>query len=122
TSTAPRTGTLTIAGQTVTITQRGVPSGLQLVSGNNQITAPSQPFGAPLVVQYLDAQGQPAPGVPVAFAITSGTASISTSPVITNANGQATITVTAGSSRGALTITASAGGQSVIFQLAVGAQ
>ena len=93
-------------------------TGLQIVSGNNQTALINSPFGAPLVVQVVSANGV-ASGVPVNYTI-SGPAFLSTSSVTTDNVGRASLNVVAGSIPGAVTVTATAsGGFSQTFSLTV---
>jgi len=101
---------------------------LSIVSGNSQSTVESMAFSTPLTVMASTSAGA-ASGVPVQFAITSGTGSLSASGgsatqsvvVPTGSNGQASVTATAGSTAGTLTVTASVSGfsQTETFSLTV---
>jgi uncharacterized protein (TIGR03437 family) len=100
-------------------------SSLTAVSGNNQSAPQGMAFGAPLAVMASSASG-PVSGVPVQFAITGGSGSLSSSGaqsvvVPTGSNGQASVTATAGSTAGTLTVTASVSGfsQTQTFTLTV---
>jgi uncharacterized protein (TIGR03437 family) len=102
-------------------------SSLTTVSGNNQSAPQGMAFGTPLTVMAALAGGAAASGVPVSFAVTSGSGTISASGgsptqsvvVPTGSNGQASVTATAGSTPGTLTVTASASGFSQTFSLTV---
>ncbi len=87
-------------------------------SGDNQNAPIGAAFANPLVVKVTPTQGSAA-NFAVAFAVASGSATLSASTVNTDSSGQASVNVTAGSSTGAVTITASAGGKSVTFSLTV---
>jgi uncharacterized protein (TIGR03437 family) len=104
-----------------TFTATAIPNitvtGLSIVSGNNQSAIVNTSFGAPLVVQ-LNANNGTAVGVPVQFSIT-GPGILSANTVNTGANGQASVTVSAGGTAGAVTVTASASGFSQTFSLTV---
>jgi len=100
-------------------------SSLTTVSGNNQSAPQGMAFGTPLSVMASSASG-PVSGVPVQFAITGGSGSLSSSGaqsvvVPTGSNGQASVTATAGSTAGTLTVTASVSGfpQTQTFALTV---
>jgi uncharacterized protein (TIGR03437 family) len=103
-------------------------SSLTTVSGNSQSGVEGMAFSAPLVVMASTSAGA-ASGVPVQFAITSGSGSLSASGgsatqsvvVPTGSNGQASVTATAGSTAGTLTVTASVSGfsQTQTFSLTV---
>ncbi len=95
---------------TFNLTINVIVNGLQIVSGNqSQSALEGHPFESPLIVQVLDG-ATPVPGVNVTFAVTSGSAILGASTVTTNASGQASTTVTAGSIPGPVTVTASASG------------
>jgi uncharacterized protein (TIGR03437 family) len=79
---------------------------LQIVAGNNQQTTEGAAFPNPLIVQVND-NSTPVPGVTVTFAVTSGTATISAASVVSNADGQAQVTATAGIVSQLVVITAS---------------
>ena len=91
--------------------------GIQVSSGNNQTALIGTAFGAPIVVQVNDASGKPVAGASVAFAVTGGSATLSSATATSNSSGQAQVTVTAGQSAGPITITASVGGFSTSFTL-----
>jgi uncharacterized protein (TIGR03437 family) len=97
---------------TFNLTINVIVSGLQIVSGNQpQAALVNTPFGAPLVVEVYDGSASnPLPGVTVTFAVTSGSATLGTPNATSDANGQASTTVTAGSVAGPVTVTASATG------------
>jgi uncharacterized protein (TIGR03437 family) len=106
------------AGATFTVTAPQVTiSGLNKISGDGQSAAQNTAFSA-LIVQAL-ASGQPAAGVPVGFTVTSGSATPTSGSATTNAQGQASFSLTAGPTVGPVTVVASAGGQSVTFNLSV---
>jgi uncharacterized protein (TIGR03437 family) len=97
-------------------------SSLTYVSGSSQTIASGQTFPNPLVVQVINSNGQPAVNVAVNFALTSGSAILSSSSPITNSTGQAQVTVTAGSvtTQTSVTVVASLGNlPSVTFALTV---
>ena len=106
--------TLTGTSTSVTFTVNVVPpvSQFTIVSGNNQTVMTGAAF-APLVVQVsetVNGTAQPAANVTVDFAVTSGTATLGAASVTTNAQGQATETVTASSTSGPVVITATVPG------------
>jgi uncharacterized protein (TIGR03437 family) len=90
---------------------------LQVISGNQQSAAVSTAFASPLVVQVNDKNGNPLNGEPVTFAVTQGSATLSTANATTNAQGQASVTVTAGNTAGAIVVTATSGPTSQQFNL-----
>lgn len=81
--------------------------GFTKISGDNQsgIIAGTA-FPNALIVRVNDTLGQPLANVPVAFAVTSGVATMSGSSVPTGANGTAAVVVTSGPTAGAIVITA----------------
>ncbi len=89
------------------LTVNVVVAGLNQVSGSGQSVLVNQPFPNPLIVQVNDANNHPVAGVPVTFTLTSGSATLSGTSLNTLANGQASITVTAGATAGPVVITAS---------------
>ena len=93
------------------------PTGIAIVSGNNQTVAQGAAF-QPLVVQVNTTTG-PLANYQVVLS-TTGPLALSFSTVTTGSNGQVSILVTAGLSSGAATVTASVnGGYSVTFNLTV---
>jgi uncharacterized protein (TIGR03437 family) len=94
-------------------------SALQKLSGDNQDAALGAQFTSPLVVQVNNVQGQPVAGVPVAFAVATGSGAVATATATTDALGRASTTVTAGQTAGSLVVTASAGGFTQQFNLLV---
>jgi uncharacterized protein (TIGR03437 family) len=138
TLTSAATGNVQVAAQSgslsqsfsITVTVPTPPlSSLTIVSGNNQSVPQGMVFGTPLAVMATLASGAAASGVPVQFAITGGSGSLSASGgsatqsvvVPTGSNGQASVTATAGSSPGTLTVVASVSGfsQTQTFNLTV---
>ncbi len=101
-----------IATETVNITI----TGLTIVSGGGQSVFINTPF-APLIVSVRNASGAPVASQPVAFAVTSGSASLSPAVVFTDGNGNASTTVTAGPNQGAIIVTATAAGFTQTFNL-----
>ncbi|HKX00396.1 MAG TPA: Ig-like domain-containing protein [Bryobacteraceae bacterium] len=102
------------------ITVNVVVASLQKVSGDQQDPAViNTAFANPLVVQVNDANSNPVLGAPVTFTVTSGSATVTTPSTNTNAQGQASTIVTAGSATGPVVITASSGTFSVTFNLTV---
>lgn len=96
-----------------------VPVGrLNKISGDGQSAQAGATFAAPVVVQVLGSSGIAITNYPVQFSVT-GPAILSQTSVNTNSSGQAQVTVTAGSTPGAVTVTASVGGFSQTFTLTV---
>lgn len=82
-------------------------TGFAKVSGDNQPVTPiRQQFPSPLVVIVTDAQGKPVPNASVSWAVT-GPATLNATSTPTGADGKAQVTVTAGTTPGAITVTAS---------------
>ena len=95
-----------------------VPSaGIVSVSGNNQTAVVNTAFGAPLVVQVVDANGNGVQGVQVNFQVTAGAATLGSASATTVANGQASTTVQAGATPGAITVTATSASFTATFNL-----
>jgi uncharacterized protein (TIGR03437 family) len=90
-------------------------TGLTAVSGGGQAAQRGAAFGQPLVVRVAPAGA----GVPVTFTVSSGSATLSASSGTTNAQGEASVNVTAGNTAGPVVITATAGGQTATFNLTV---
>src|SRR6185312_13301407 len=88
------------------------PTGVDIVSGNNQSQVVGATLSSPLVVR-VTANGTAVSGANVTFAVTSGSASVNPGSTTTDANGQAKTQVTLGSSPGTVTITATVGGTSL---------
>jgi hypothetical protein len=97
----------------------GAPASILIVSGNQQTGTTNQAFPAPLVIQVVDAQGNPVSGAPVTWAVSQGSATLNNVSTSTNASGQASAAVTAGGSAGPLVISASSGAATAPFTLAV---
>ena len=91
---------------------------VKAAGGDAQTGAAGKALPSPLVVQVTGSGGAPLAGVPVAFAVTSGAATLSASSVPTGSDGTARVTVTLGSSPGAVTVTATVAGlPSIQFHL-----
>lgn len=67
------------------------------VSGDNQSGIVDTTLPNNLVVQVNDSSGTPQSGVPINFAVSGGGGSVSPTSTVTNANGQASTTLTLGS-------------------------
>jgi len=95
-----------------------------LKSGDQQTANTLQPFADPLTVTVNDTHGNPISGVQVNFAVIQGAGTLQGSPIaVTNSQGQASASVTAGDIPGTLVITATVaanGAQTVVtFNLTV---
>jgi uncharacterized protein (TIGR03437 family) len=93
-------------------------STFQKLSGDSQDAAQGTQFAQPLAVQVNGPSG-PTAGVTVNFAVSSGSATLSAASAVTNAQGQASVTATAGSTVGPVVVTASIGSFSQAFNLTV---
>lgn len=91
-------------------------TGLLRVSPDNLDAAINTAFAQPLIVQVNNG-AQPVSGVTVQFAVTRGSATLGTATAVTNAQGQASTTVRAGSTVGPITVTATAAGFTQTFNL-----
>jgi uncharacterized protein (TIGR03437 family) len=96
----------TSAQYTFTVNVNTIVTSLQAVSGSLQQAAEGAPFTDPLIVQVND-NSLPVDGATVSYAITSGSVILSAPTAVTNAEGQAQVTATAGSAAGPVVITAS---------------
>jgi uncharacterized protein (TIGR03437 family) len=90
---------------------------LQYVSGSAQSALINTQFSTPLVVRLVDASGNGIVGVPINFSVLTGTAAIANTAPVTDAQGNASTTVTAGGTAGPITIAASYGTFTVTFSL-----
>jgi uncharacterized protein (TIGR03437 family) len=108
----PVSVTVALAGKSsvsyvFTVNVNAVITALQPVSGGGQSAKEGAVFADPLIVQVND-NTVPLDGVSVNFVVNSGPATLSAPSAISNAAGQAQVTVTAGASAGPVVITASA--------------
>jgi uncharacterized protein (TIGR03437 family) len=104
---------------TFTETVQAVVANLSLVSGNNQSALLNTAFAKPLEFQVTDASNNPISGLLVTFALASGSATISPTSSNTNAQGEVSVTVTAGNVPGPVTVTASYGAYTTAANLTV---
>jgi hypothetical protein len=99
----------------------GGPGELLVVSGNGQEGRTGKRLDDPLVVQVNDVDGQPAPGVKVAFAGSKGSPAVDPESATTNSNGRASTLVRLGDTEGGQTVEArlagGSGGISVEFHI-----
>ncbi len=87
------------------------PTTINIVSGDGQSAAVDTDLPDPLVVQVLDENGAPIPGVQVTFAETTTSGAVISPPVsVTLNDGSAVAFVTLGDTEGDITITATAAG------------
>jgi hypothetical protein len=87
----------------------GAAATISMVGGDGQTVAAAQQAGAPITVQVKDTDGTPVSGVTVAFAPSVG-ATVGHGQVLTDAAGNASTSVTVGSSVGTEGVTASVQG------------
>ena len=92
----------------------GAAASVAVLSGSGQTATVATEFDHPLVAVVTDAYGNPVPGVSVTFAApaSGASATLTGSPAVTGADGQASVTATAGTIAGSYTVTASAAGAS----------
>jgi hypothetical protein len=86
-----------------------------IVSGNGQTGVSQTVLPAPLVVQALDANGNPIAGLAVTWAVASGGGTVTPGTSTTDASGKASTTLALGPGGGTNTVTATAGTGSVTF-------
>lgn len=84
------------------------PASIIVTAGDGQVTKATQNFSQQIAVKVLDAVAKPVAGVNVAFQVTAGTATVTPSTALTDAEGVARASVTAGTTPGAVSITARA--------------
>ncbi|MBC8164468.1 MAG: hypothetical protein H7Y20_01205 [Bryobacteraceae bacterium] len=111
-----RSGT---AVATFTLNTNAVAGSINKTGGDQQIAIVGQAFSQQIGVRVLNSQGQNLSGATVSFAVTSGSATVSTPSATTGTDGIASTAVTAGSSAGPVVITATSGGTQVTFGLTV---
>ena len=92
------------------------PGALVIVSGNNQQGRLGQTLAQPLVVKVVDQNGKPIPGVAVQWSVTKGDATLNPTSNATDAQGQASTSVTL-NSVGDVEVTAKADRFTVRFTL-----
>ena len=100
------------SGSPVTFTATataGTPTQLVKVAGDSQTAVPGNRLLIPISVKAADGFGNSVPGIRVAWAVTSGSATVSPDTSTTGANGAAA-TVQVGASAGQIVVTATSGG------------
>ncbi len=80
------------------------------VSGDNQGGTAGTKLSNPLVVQVNNSSGNPQAGITVSFAVTNGGGSVSPTSMATGSNGQASTTLTLGTTAGINTVSATVSG------------
>ena len=112
------------SGATIAVTGQstmGSPASIQIVSGNSQTASLNQAFSAPLIIRVTDFQGNAVSGAAINWAVSQGTATLFNSATSTNAGGQASTNITAGSSAGTVIVTVAAGSVTAQFTLTIAA-
>ena len=79
----------------------GIPSGVRIVSGNEQIGSPGSTLPQPLVVEVIDGSANPVVGAAVTWVVTGGGGSLNPPTGTTDDAGRASTTWTLGSAIGA---------------------
>ena len=104
---------------TFSLTVNIVATQLVLISGDGQSVPAGQAAPQSLTVEARDANNLPAASVDVTFRVTAGSGTLSASRVTTNAQGRASVTLTAGAALGTITVVAEAVGPPVTFTITV---
>jgi len=92
------------------VTDPSTPTTVTIVSGDQQTATAGAALAAPFVVNIDDQNGNPMSGVTVTWAITSGGGSLSATSSVSDSNGEAQVTYTAGPDAGTGTVTATVSG------------
>jgi Bacterial Ig domain/Bacterial Ig-like domain (group 1) len=98
-----------LAGSPVIFTHTaiaGTPSGVRIVSGNEQTGLPGTTLPQPLVVEVVDASGNPVIGAAVTWVVTAGGGSLDPSTGTTDENGRSSTSWTLGPGIGANSVQA----------------
>lgn len=102
------TGNLSVGATEQSIA--GSPASVNYVSGNHQSEPPNTLLPNPLVVSVKDQYGNLIAGATVSFTDNNAGGTLSSSSVVTNGSGRASVTYITGSRAGTVTITASISG------------
>jgi uncharacterized protein (TIGR03437 family) len=102
------------ASAVFTVNVNIVATGMQLTSGDQQEANQNQAFAGALIVQVND-NNAPVQGATVNYVVNSGSVTLSASSAVTNAQGQAQVTATAGPTAGPAVVTASVKSGNVTF-------
>lgn len=86
------------------------PATLGIVSGDRQTGPVGRPLTQPLTVRVNDSAGAPLPGITVAFAVTTGSATRDPGQAVTDSSGLARTTITFGATVGEVIVTAAVTG------------
>ena len=107
-----------IAQQATANISGGSAATLSIVSGNKQTGQSGQALPKPMLVQVVDACGNPVVGLPVTWKVTAGTATLTQTNLVTSPSGQASSSLTFGQTAGTITVQVSLGnGSTVSFTL-----
>ena len=87
-----------------------VASELNITAGNNQNVPVTTAATTPLTVTVLDQYNDPMSGVTVNWVVVSGDGTLTSASSVTDADGNATMAFTAGTTVGAVTVTATVAG------------
>jgi hypothetical protein len=93
------------------------PAAIAAVSGAGQSGLVGSTLTSPVVFEVTTAADAPVSGVTVAFAVTTGTATLTPTTAVTDANGTASTQVTLGASAGSVEITATVRGASLVARV-----
>ncbi len=88
----------------------GAPARIAATGGDGQFGELNTALAEPLAVEVTDAFGNVVSGVTVSWAVTAGSATLSSTTTQTSSSGIASVTVTLGSARGPVGVTASVAG------------
>jgi len=86
-----------------------VPEGIAVISGNDQYATVGSAAANQLVVRVLDQSGNSFSGATVSWVVSAGGGTVSDSTSVSDANGYATMTYTAGAAPGVATVVATVG-------------
>jgi uncharacterized protein (TIGR03437 family) len=103
------TATLGTTQVVFTLTDQVAVAGISLVSGGGQSGFTNQTFLQPLVFAVTDVNSKPVSGIIVTFSVPVGSAAVNPSSATTNAQGQVSTMVLAGTTPGPITILAAFG-------------
>jgi uncharacterized protein (TIGR03437 family) len=103
------TATLGTTQVVFTVTDQVAVAGISLVSGGGQAVNINQTFPQPLIFSVTDVNQKPVSGIIVTFSVPVGSAAVNPASATTNAQGQVSTMVLAGSTPGAITILAAFG-------------
>jgi uncharacterized protein (TIGR03437 family) len=112
----------TSSTQTFALTSQAVVTSMTKLNGDNQTVTVGNAFPQSLTVQIKDANGNPISGATIAFAVTSGNATVNPTTATTNSQGTASTIATAAQSPGSIVVTASYLSVSATFSLTALAQ